>query len=99
MNGNEPATKTDVAELRTELKTDLGALETRLNERHEILRSEMQHIYDALVERIADSETKVLQAFYNFADSNNKRLIQTEATDALLTSRVSTLETRVLEIE
>jgi len=76
-NGKVPATKEDIA----------------------MLRSEMQHIYDLLVERIADSETKVLQAFYNFADSNNKRLIQTEATDALLTSRVSTLETRVLEIE
>lgn len=39
----------------------------------QMLRSEMQHVYDALVERIVDSETKVLQAFYNFADSNNTR--------------------------
>ena len=69
MNGNEPATKTDVAELRT----DLATLETRINERHEILRSEMQHMYDALVERIAGSEKKVLLAFYNIADSNNKQ--------------------------
>jgi hypothetical protein len=37
------------------------------------LRTEMNHQYNDLVERIADSETKLLQAFYSFAESNQQR--------------------------
>ena len=33
----------------------------------EQLRTEMNHQYNDLVERIADSETKLLQAFYSLA--------------------------------
>jgi hypothetical protein len=45
---NEPATKGDLLQLR----------------------SEMQHQYDDLKETLRDSETKLLQAFYSFAESN-----------------------------
>jgi hypothetical protein len=39
------------------------------------LRSEMQHQYDDLKETLRDSETKLLQAFYSFAESKvEKRL-------------------------
>jgi hypothetical protein len=34
------------------------------------LRSEMNHQYDDLKETLRDSETKLLQAFYSFAESN-----------------------------
>ena len=34
----------------------------------EQLRTEMQHQYDDLKETIRDSETKLLQAFYTYAD-------------------------------
>src|SRR6478736_1753113 len=42
-------------------KADLSTLEERLNERHDMLCSEMQHMHDGVVERIADVETKLLQ--------------------------------------
>src|SRR5438093_9750672 len=48
-DGHEPATKADVK-----------ALDLRID----MLRSEMQHSHDDLVERISDSETRVLNAFY-----------------------------------
>jgi len=63
MNGKSPATKHDLEELRSEVKQDL-----------EQLRSELNHVHEDLVERISDRETRLLQAFYSFADSNNKRL-------------------------
>jgi hypothetical protein len=88
MNGNSPATKHDLEELRSDVKQDL-----------EQLRSEVNHVHDDLVERISDSETRLLQAFYSFADSNNKRLVQGEAATALVISRVTTLEDRVLQLE
>jgi hypothetical protein len=63
-NGDQHATKQDLEQLRSEV---------------EQLRSEANHVHDDLVERIADSETRLLQAFYSFADTNNKRLNQDEA--------------------
>jgi len=60
-----PATKRDIADVKAELTSQ-----------NEQLRSEMNHIYNDLVERIADSETKLLKAFYNYAESNQQRLAQ-----------------------
>jgi hypothetical protein len=59
-NGNAPATKADLAEL-----------EARLNERHEILRSEMAHGYHDLKESMRDMQTELLKVFYNFGVSNS----------------------------
>jgi hypothetical protein len=42
----------------------------------EQLRSEMHQQYDDLKETIRDSETKLLKAFYSFAESNQQRLAQ-----------------------
>jgi hypothetical protein len=52
MNGDSPATKQDLDQLR----------------------SEVNHVHEDLVERLNDTETRLLQAFYSFADTNNKRL-------------------------
>ena len=65
----------------------------------EMLRSEMQHMFDNLVERMADTETRLLQAFYGFADSINKRVLQREMNDALYLARFGTIESRLLEVE
>jgi uncharacterized protein YceH (UPF0502 family) len=40
-----------------------------------------------------------LNAFYGYARSNDKRVPETEANEAVLRSRVATLETRVTEVE
>jgi hypothetical protein len=58
-NGNEPATKADVAEVKQDLA---------------MLRAEVRHQYDDLKETLRDGETKFLKAFYTFAESNQARL-------------------------
>ena len=40
------------------------------------LRSEFQHGFDDLKETLRDSETKLLQAFYTFAESNQKATLR-----------------------
>jgi hypothetical protein len=86
-DSNAPATKADLAGALT-------AFETRLNERHDILLCEMRHMHEAVIERLAESETKILQAFDTFTQANGKAIRMNA-----VVSRVATLETRVLEVE
>ena len=51
------------------------------------------------IELLRDVETKLLNAFYGYAKSNDKRVLEAEANEAVLRSRLATLETRVTEIE
>ena len=83
-NDHAPATKGDVAEVKQDVA---------------MLRSEVHHMEDALVERIADSETKLLKAFYAFAESNQTRVAAIETESAAVRKRVGSLEERVLELE
>jgi hypothetical protein len=99
MNGDSPATKHDLEQLRSDVKQDLEQLRSEVKQEFEQVRSEANHMHDDLVERISDSETRLLQAFYSFADANNKRLVQGEAATALVISRITTLEDRVLGLE
>ena len=90
------ATKSDldtaISQLRSATKADLDTAVTQL-------RSEMSHQYDDLKESIRDSETRLLQAFYGYAESNRKRMGHNEADTALLNTRVATLEDRLMEVE
>ena len=52
-----------------------------------------------ILEAVRDVETKLLKAFHGYARSNDKRVLETEANEAVLRSRVATLETRVTEVE
>lgn len=63
------------------------------------LRSEFQHGFDELKETLRDSETKLLQAFYTFAESNQKRLSEVERENAGLKDRLATFESRLTEVE
>jgi hypothetical protein len=63
------------------------------------VHGDMAKLRDDLVEQLRDSETKLLTAFYAFAESNQKRLLQAEASDAILISRVASLETRLTDVE
>ena len=51
------------------------------------------------MEILRDVETKLLNAFYGYAKSNDKRVLETEGNEAVLRSRLATLETRVTKIE
>jgi hypothetical protein len=87
-NGDQPATKKDLGELRTELKQD-----------NEQLRSELHHAYDDLKEMFRDGQTELLKAFYSYAQSTDAKLKESEVADMLLRSRLTAVESRVTEIE
>ena len=91
-NGNEPATKADLKQLEDKFVADLNRLE-------EQLRSEFQHGFGHLAESIHDSETRLLKAFYAFAESNQQRLAQVEGNTTAVISRLATLESRITEVE
>jgi hypothetical protein len=85
---NAPATKGDIA-----------YLETRLDQRIEMLRTEVQHGYNDLRESIRDSQTELLKAFYSFGQSNSKRFAELEGNEAAIRSRLGTIEDRLMELE
>ena len=92
MENNAPATKHD-------LELGIGQLRSEMKQDNEQLRSEMNHQYNDLVERLTDAETRILKAFYSFAQSNNKRVTEIEGNEAALRSRLGTIEERLLEVE
>ena len=52
-----------------------------------------------VLEALRDVETKLLNAFYGYAKSNDKRVLETEANESVLRARMATLETRVTAVE
>lgn len=78
---------------------DAPATKEDLDQAVEQLRSEMHHSYNDLVERITDSETRLLKAFYSFAETNQKRLDGFDRNDVGVKDRLSVLETRLTEVE
>ncbi len=54
---------------------------------------------DELTEVMRDIETKLLKAFYGFAEPTQQRLTQNEGVSHRLDERVATLERRVTDIE
>ena len=91
--------KADIAEVRTELKADIADVRTELKADIAQLRAETNHQYRDLVERISDSETRLLKAFYDFAQSNQKRMTEIEGNEAAIRSRLATIEDRLLNVE
>jgi len=74
----------------------LQALEGRFEGRMDALE---QRMLDAMAHMIHESETRLLNAFYGFAEGTSQHFKQLDAADAGLTDRMTSLETRVLEIE
>src|SRR5580658_8938041 len=99
---NQPATRGDLATLRTDvatLRTDVATLRTDLEAKLDQISAEANHRYDDIVERIADSQTELLKAFYGYAQGNNKRVAELEGNEGAFRSRLATLEDRILEVE
>ena len=63
------------------------------------LRSELQHGFDDLKEAFRDGQTKLLKAFYSFAQTNQQRLSTVDVTTTGLLARLGTVEARLLEVE
>lgn len=88
MENNNHATKADLKALREELKAD-----------NAVLRDEMRGFRDELVELIHDTETKLLKAFYGFAESTQQRLSEGERATGSLNERLATLDRRITDLE
>jgi ElaB/YqjD/DUF883 family membrane-anchored ribosome-binding protein len=98
-NSEQPATKQDIGQLRTELKQDIHELRTEMKQDGEQLRSEFQHAFDDLRETLRDVQTELRKAFYSFAQSTDAKLKETEIADIMLRQRLTAVEFRVTEIE
>lgn len=101
-NGDTPATKKDLERLESKLDQsvkDLERLDSKLDQSVQQLRAEASHNYNDLVERITDSETRLLKAFYSFAETSQKRLDAMDRNDVGVKDRLSALETRLTEVE
>ena len=105
-NGNAPATKKDLENVRSEVKQDLENVRSELKQdienvkqEIEMSRSEFHHGFDDLKEALRDSQTELLKAFYNFAQSYDERVTATEHESASLKKRLAIMETRIMEVE
>jgi len=91
-SNNNFATKADLKALRDELVEAIHSSE-------KTLREEMNAQRDELIEAIHDSETKLLRAFYDFAESNRLRIVEVETATSTLTKRLDIVEGRLMAIE
>jgi hypothetical protein len=73
-------------------KADLKQLAVKLG-------ADLNQLEERLTERIHDSETRLLKAFYTFAESNQQRLAQVEGNTTAVIVRLATLESRIIEVE
>ncbi|HMD70901.1 MAG TPA: hypothetical protein VKF41_06130 [Bryobacteraceae bacterium] len=54
---------------------------------------------DRVVGTMRDIQTEILKAFYSFAESNRRRVVQLEVNQGALITRIGVLEDRMLELE
>src|SRR5579864_5146023 len=102
-NGNQPATKGDLAALEDRVGKKFQDLEDRVGKRFQDLEDRVgkrfQDLEDRVSEAIHDAETRLLKAFYTVAESNQVRLAQVENTTNAVITRLATLESRVTDVE
>jgi DNA anti-recombination protein RmuC len=88
-----------IAQLRAEMSEQISQLRTEMSEQIAQLRAEAQHQYEDLIEKIRDSQTETLKAFYSYAQTTDIKLKDGAAADASLRERVAIIESRLLEVE
>ncbi|MBI4460433.1 MAG: hypothetical protein HY648_10295 [Acidobacteria bacterium] len=84
---NDMASNNDYA-----TKTDLRVLRDEL-------KGDISAVGDELREAIHDSETRLLKAFYEYAESNRLRIVLVETATTTLTKRLDIVEGRLMNIE
>jgi hypothetical protein len=95
-DSNAPATKGDLQVLKGEIGAELKALDQRWEGKMDVRE---QRMLDRVGSMIHDSETRLLQAFYGFAEATNKRLNQVDGNVAIFLNRLGTVEERLLNVE
>jgi hypothetical protein len=98
MNDNleAPASKRDLRDLESRLDGKLDALEQRMEGK---MDAQEQRILDNVRVLIEGAETRLLNAFYSYSKSNDRRVFEVEANEATLRSRVAIIENRLTDIE
>lgn len=76
-------------------KGDIAAVKQDIEQ----LRSEMNHGYRDLAEKLDDGITRMMTAFYGVAETQGKRLTELDNGEALIRSRLNTVESRLMEVE
>src|ERR1035438_3547064 len=89
---NTPATKADLEQLRSDLRSEMKELGERLS-------SESQHAFDDLKETFRDGQTELLKAFYSYAQSTDLKLKDAQTSDIFLRERLDVLESRIIDVE
>jgi hypothetical protein len=62
-------------------------------------KEDLVALKDDLVETFRDGQTEILTAFYGFTETIQNRFKENDQTEASLKRRLTTLESRLLEIE
>lgn len=62
-------------------------------------KADLVALKDELVEAFRDGQTEILTAFYGFTETIQNRFKEQDQTEASLKRRMTTLESRLLEIE
>ena len=82
---DSPTTKGDLADLKSELRSEF--------------KSDLTDLRDELIEAFRDGQTETLKAFYGFIQTIQERFKENDATESALKRRMTTLESRLIDIE
>ncbi len=69
------------------------------NGRQPATKKDLLELEERLTESLHDTETKLLRAFYSFAEATQKHFTDLDRSDSSLRERLGTCETRITEIE
>jgi len=81
---------------KADLRDAIRDLEFRIDGR---MDAHEQRIIEHVRSFIHDSETRLLQAFYGYAEATNKRFNQIDGNIGIFLNRLGTVESRLLEVE
>jgi hypothetical protein len=62
-------------------------------------KGDLQDARDEVLEAVRGIETKLLNAFYGYAKTNDKRVLEVEGNETIIRGRMAVLEARVLALE
>jgi hypothetical protein len=92
-NGNAPVTRSDLQEFKRELVSQIG----------EMMDTRFHQIDEQFTERLHDTETRLLKAFYQYQEHSDVRMRKMSADisnmDTASDLRLNNLERRVIELE
>jgi hypothetical protein len=93
------AMKEQIGTIHSEMKEQVGTVRSEMQESAAMLRSEMQHMHDDFIEQVRDGETRLLDAFYSFAKTDQARHSAHDHETAALKERLAIVESRLTDVE